>query len=110
MPYGGFFSKRTDQLGAGAGKLCLPTGVRGYSVRTPFHRMRAATRPFFLLPVLVLGGCIHVRMDPIKVHAVVDVNVKMEQAVTDLLADIYGDSATVNPDKLAVPAVSTPSS
>ena len=35
-------------------------------------------------------------MDPIKVHAVVDVNVKMEQAVTDLLGDIYGDSTTVN--------------
>lgn len=39
-------------------------------------------------------------MDPIKVHAVVDVNVKMEKAVTDVLADIYGDSATVNTDAL----------
>lgn len=48
-------------------------------------------------------GCIHVKMDPIKVHAVVDVNVRMEQAVTNLLADIYGDSATVNVEQLSTP-------
>lgn len=63
-------------------------------------------RPLVLcvLPLpLFLGGCIHVSMDPIKVHAVVDVNVKMEQAVTDVLADIYGDSTTVNPRALAAP-------
>jgi hypothetical protein len=47
-------------------------------------------------PLVALSGCIHVKMDPIKVHAVVDVNVRMEQAVTDLLSDIYGDSATVD--------------
>lgn len=35
-------------------------------------------------------------MDPIKVHATVDVNVKMEKAVADLLGDIYGESTTVN--------------
>lgn len=55
---------------------------------------------FRLFPLLaasaVLSGCIHVKMDPIKVHAVVDVNVRMEQAVANVLADIYGDSATVN--------------
>jgi hypothetical protein len=45
---------------------------------------------------LFFSGCIHVKMDPIKVHAVVDVNVRMEQAVADVLADIYGDSKTVN--------------
>ncbi len=48
-----------------------------------------------------LTGCIHVSMDPIQVHAVVDVNVKMEQAVTDLISDIYGDSKTVKPEVLA---------
>ncbi len=52
---------------------------------------------------LLSTGCIHVSMDPIKVHAVVDVNVKMEQAVTDLLGDIYGDSTTVNTAVLAAP-------
>ena len=43
-----------------------------------------------------LGGCIHVTMDPIQVHAVVDVNVKVDQAVNNLLADVYGGSTTVN--------------
>ena len=51
-----------------------------------------------------LAGCIHVSMDPIQVHAVVDVNVKMEKAVTDVLSDIYGDSATVNTNALPAPA------
>ena len=56
-----------------------------------------------LIGATLLTGCIHVSMDPIKVHAVVDVNVKMEQAVSNLLADIYGDSATVNVDQLSTP-------
>jgi hypothetical protein len=64
--------------------------------------------PSPLLPLLLvpgLTGCIHVTMDPIEVRATVDVNVKMEQAVTDLLSDIYGDSSTVNPENLpATPA------
>ena len=58
--------------------------------------------PLCLLP-LGLVGCIHVSMDPIQVHAVVDVNVKMEKAVTDVLTDIYGDSATVNTNALPAP-------
>lgn len=56
-----------------------------------------------LIGTIFSTGCIHVTMDPIKVHAVVDVNVKMEQAVTNLLADIYGDSATVNVEQLSTP-------
>lgn len=52
------------------------------------------------LPPIFLSGCIHVKMDPIQVHAVVDVNVKMEQAVTDLISDIYGDSQTVKTETL----------
>lgn len=43
-------------------------------------------------------------MDPIQVHATVDVNVKMEKAVADLLGDIYGDSTTVNTDALPTSA------
>lgn len=50
---------------------------------------------------LVFSGCIHVSMDPIQVHAVVDVNVKMEQAVTDTLSEIYGDSKTLNTSALS---------
>ncbi len=65
-----------------------------------------------LFPLLaasvVLSGCIHVKMDPIKVHAVVDVNVRMEQAVANVLADIYGDSTTVNTGVLTDAAAATP--
>lgn len=58
-------------------------------------------RAFLLLALpICLSGCIHVSMDPIQVHAVVDVNVKMEQAVTDLISDIYGDSNTVRTETL----------
>lgn len=49
--------------------------------------------PVLLLPIL--GGCIHVKLDPIEVHATVDVNVKVDRAVNNLLADIYSDSSTV---------------
>jgi hypothetical protein len=41
------------------------------------------------------GGCLHVKMDPIQVNAVVDVNVKVEREVAGLLSDIYGNSATI---------------
>ncbi len=59
--------------------------------------------PGLMLTAVLFGGCIHVTMDPIQVHAVVDVNVKMEQAVTSLLSDIYGDSKTVNTNQLSTP-------
>ena len=52
------------------------------------------------LCLLASTGCLHIKMD---VHAVVDVNVKMEKAVTDVLTDIYGDSATVNTNALPAP-------
>lgn len=43
----------------------------------------------------LLGGCIHVKMEPLQVHAVVDVNVRVEREVAGLLSDIYGNSATI---------------
>ena len=53
-------------------------------------------RCFFLLGCTVsFGGCVHVKLDPVQVHATVDVNVKVDQAVSNLLTDVYGDSATV---------------
>ena len=55
--------------------------------------------PLCVLPVF-LAGCIHLSMDPIQVHAVVDVNVRMEQAVTELLTRVYGSSKTINTDAL----------
>ncbi len=49
-----------------------------------------------------LSGCLHVKMDPIQVNAVVDVNVRVDREVAGLLGDIYGDSTTIkvpNPPK-----------
>lgn len=61
------------------------------------------------LPVVLfaglLSGCLHVKLDPIQVHATVDVNVKVEQAVNNLLSDIYGDSSTVNTSAASTPSV-----
>ncbi len=48
---------------------------------------------------LLLGGCLHVSMDPIKVHAVVDVNVKVDRALTDFFGDLDKKTA-----EIAVPA------
>jgi len=49
-----------------------------------------------LLPLgLLLGGCIHVSMDPIKVHAVVDVNVKVDRALTDFFGDLDKQTAQI---------------
>lgn len=52
-----------------------------------------------LVPVLavLLTGCIHVTMDPIQVHAVVDVNVKVDRALDDFFGDLDKKSATINP-------------
>lgn len=44
---------------------------------------------------LFLAGCIHVKMDPIRVHATVDVNVRMEQALTDFFGDLDAKSKTI---------------
>lgn len=51
---------------------------------------------FLLLPIL--GGCIHVKMDPIKVHATVDVNVKVDRALDDFFGDLDLKSTTISKD------------
>ena len=58
-------------------------------------------RLLLLFSVVVLGGCVHVTMDPIEVHAVVDVNVKLDKALDDVFGDLDRKSATmqVRPDK-----------
>ncbi|MEO6245019.1 MAG: hypothetical protein ABIQ12_06255 [Opitutaceae bacterium] len=48
-----------------------------------------------LLSATLLGGCIHVKMDPIQLNATVDVNLRVQREVAGLLSDIYGDSATI---------------
>ncbi len=49
------------------------------------------------LPViaLLLGGCIHVKMDPIQVHATIDVNVKVDKALDDFFGDLDKKSSTI---------------
>jgi hypothetical protein len=51
-----------------------------------------------LLPVLLLAGCIHVKMDPIQVHAIVDVNVKVDKALDDFFGDLDKKSTTITAD------------
>ncbi len=43
----------------------------------------------------LLAGCIHVKLDPVKVHATVDVNVKVDRALDDFFGDIDKKSTTV---------------
>jgi hypothetical protein len=45
---------------------------------------------------LLLGGCIHVSMDPIEVHATVDVNVKVDRALDDFFGDLDKKSSTLS--------------
>ncbi len=52
-------------------------------------------RCLLLLIPLALGGCIHVKMAPIQVHAIVDVNVKVDQALTDFFGDLDSKSKTI---------------
>lgn len=54
-----------------------------------------------LVCTMPLTGCITVRLDrPIEVHAVVDVNVKVDKALDDFFGDLDKKSATlVVPDK-----------
>ncbi len=43
----------------------------------------------------LLSGCIHVKLDPVQVHAVVDVNVKVDRALDDFFGDLDQKSATI---------------
>jgi hypothetical protein len=44
---------------------------------------------------VVLGGCVHVKLDPVQVHAIVDVNVKVDRALDDFFGDLDKKSATI---------------
>lgn len=44
----------------------------------------------------LLSGCIHVKLDPVQVHATVDVNVKIDRALDDFFGDIDKKSTTIN--------------
>lgn len=47
------------------------------------------------LVATALGGCLHVKMDPVQVNVVADVNLKVDREVASLLSDIYGNSSTI---------------
>lgn len=49
-----------------------------------------------LCAVMGSTGCVHVTLDPIKVHAVVDVNVKVDRALTDFFGDLDQKSAVLH--------------
>jgi hypothetical protein len=44
----------------------------------------------------LLSGCIHVKLDPVQVHAKVDVNVQVDRALYDFFGDIDKKSTTIN--------------
>ncbi len=48
-----------------------------------------------LLAVALSAGCLHIKMDPVQVHAIVDVNVKVDKALDDFFGDLDEKSATV---------------
>jgi hypothetical protein len=50
----------------------------------------------FLGGILLFGGCIHVKVDPVEVHAVVDVNVKVDKALDDFFGDLDKKSTTLS--------------
>jgi hypothetical protein len=52
-----------------------------------------------LAAVALAGGCIHVKMDPIQVNAVVDVNVKVDRALDDFFGDLDKKSSTLTVPK-----------
>lgn len=57
--------------------------------------MLARLALFFILAGLC-GGCLHVKLDPIQVNAVVDVNVKVDRALDDFFGDLDRKSTTLN--------------
>jgi hypothetical protein len=57
-------------------------------------------RLLILVFAVSLGGCITVKIEPtkpIEVHATVDVNVKVDQALDDFFGDLDRKSATIEP-------------
>jgi hypothetical protein len=57
--------------------------------------------PLFL-PLLLLGGCLNVKTEPIEVkpiHITVDVNVKVDRALDDFFGDLDKKSTTLDAPK-----------
>jgi hypothetical protein len=59
-----------------------------------------------ILLALSLGGCVHVRTDPIQVepiHITVDVYVRVDRALEDFFRDIDASSKTIEPERSPQP-------
>jgi len=41
------------------------------------------------------SGCVHIKIDPIEVRAVVDVNVRVQSALDDFFGDLDQKSSTI---------------
>lgn len=67
----------------------LHFAVFGYAMSSMFRPLALA------LLATCLSGCIHVKMD---VHAVVDVNVKVDKALDDFFGDLDRKSTTITPE------------
>lgn len=53
-------------------------------------------RRFLLLGcAAVLGGCVNVKLQPVEAHVTVDVNVKVDRALSDFFGDLDKKSATI---------------
>jgi len=50
-----------------------------------------------LVPLFAVG-CINVKMQPIEIHATVDVNVKIDRELDDFFGDLDKKSTTLSPD------------
>ena len=55
------------------------------------------------LSALAFASCLHVKLEPIQVHAVVDVNVKVDRALTDFFGDLDRKSTVINPSVSDLP-------
>ena len=53
--------------------------------------------------VFLAGGCIHVKVDPVEVHATLDVNVKVDKALDDFFGDLDKKSTTISKPSAAKP-------
>ena len=48
------------------------------------------------LPLLLASACIHIKTDPVDVHMTVDVNVKVDRALTDIFGDLDNKDPSMN--------------
>ncbi len=59
------------------------------------HSLPMFRRLPLALSAVLLCGCVHVTMDPIQAHVVVDVNVKLDKALDDVFGDLDRKSSTM---------------